>query len=132
VLDCARNPPRAGEGMDVQLQSLAMRQPFQARRTTQSAASSVKAESVQPLQPSPLHALCILCSLWGKVQICFCTHEGTPFVTSNELQAEEDYRPDVLCVPLHGLGQEHLTAEQILLHANGCRTALNEFFAKVS
>ena len=54
---------------------------------------------------------------------------GTGVVTAYELQAEEDYRPDFLLVPLCGAG---LKEEEILSHINECRAALNEFFSTMS
>ena len=114
VLACARNPLRAPKGTHPPRQCLAMCQSFQARRTLQSAAACVRAYDVQVLRPALQDALWILCSLWGKVEIHFCKDESTG-VTAYELQAEEDYRPDVLSVPLCGAG---LKEEEILSHIN--------------
>ena len=129
VLDGARNPFREGDPEHPQLQCLAMCQSFQARRALQSATTIVRAESAQLLQSGLLHGLWILCSLWGDIQIRFRRGENADMATAYELQGVEDYKPDVLSVPLCEAGVQ---IDDVLQKVNECREALNEFFCKMT
>jgi len=68
--------------------------------------------------------------VWGRVQVRLwagCDDDDTAIAF--ELQAEGDYRPNVLVVPLSPCG---FNKAQLVDLVNVCRSSLTEFFSEIS